>query len=110
MEPPRATPIRQVRSSRACGACTACCTVLEIVSEPGKSTTFDTGEDIAKPAGQRCRFLAASGCTIYQSRPVVCREFKCDWLIERKGFNADDKPDEAGVIGVRGVNYHIRAG
>jgi Fe-S-cluster containining protein len=95
---------------RSCGPCTACCSALEIASEPGKSTTFDTGEDIAKPAGQKCRFLGSAGCTIYFARPVVCREFKCDWLIERKGFKTEDKPDEIGVIGVRGVSYHIRAG
>ena len=95
---------------RECRACKACCIALEIVSEPGKSTTFDTGEDIAKPAGQNCRFLTESGCSIYEVRPVVCREFKCDWLIHRKGFGPDDNPDDTGVIGVRGVNYHLRAG
>ncbi len=97
-------------AARGCGACTACCTALEIVSEPGKSTTFDTGEDIAKPAGQNCRFLGLSGCSIYDARPIVCREFKCDWLIYRKGFGPNDDPPGTGVIGVRGVNFDLKAG
>jgi len=90
------------KSERNCGTCSACCTVLRIDPEPGYSTRFDNGEDIAKPAGETCRYLTFQGCGIYAVRPIVCRRFKCDWLKKRKGFDAMDHPQKVGYFGMRG--------
>ncbi len=88
--------------ARTCGACTLCCTFLKIESNSGYSTLLDTGEDVAKPAGVPCRFLTASGCSVYLFRPIVCRVFACDWLSGRKGFRREEPPDQVKIIGVRG--------
>jgi uncharacterized protein len=54
-----------------CGPCTMCCSALEIV-------------ELEKPAGPLCKnCVAQTGCKIYQSRPSVCREFECEWLMSR---------------------------
>lgn len=85
---------------RDCGPCNACCVALRIDSEPGYSTRFDNGEDIAKKAGEPCRYLTKKGCGIYAVRPIVCRSFKCDWLKGRKGFLASDHPQKVGYFSV----------
>ncbi len=95
------------KKGRSCGSCQLCCIELEIESKPGYSTRLDTGEDIAKPAREECRYLGEKGCTIYDVRPLVCREFACDWLVGQKGFGPDDTPEALGFIGVRGVNWHF---
>ncbi|MCA9508430.1 MAG: YkgJ family cysteine cluster protein [Myxococcales bacterium] len=92
---------------RSCNDCTACCKALRIDSIPGFSTRLDTGEDIAKKAGEVCVFLHKNGCSIYEVRPLVCRRFKCDWLEYRKGFADKDKPSKIGVLGVRGIKIII---
>jgi len=81
--------------------------VLRIDSEPGFSTRFDTGEDIAKEAGVPCRFLTSRGCGIYAVRPVVCRSFKCDWLQGRQGFRAEDHPLKIRQFSIRGEAFAI---
>jgi Fe-S-cluster containining protein len=93
---------------RACGSCNACCIILRIDSEPGYSTRFDSGEDIAKPAGVPCRYLTSMGCGIYDVRPLVCRSFKCDWLKGMKGFADGDNPIKAGYFGMRGSRFSIK--
>lgn len=92
---------------RSCKACTQCCIQLEIESKPGYSTRFDTGEDLAKKARVACRYLDEQGCTIYDVRPLVCRQFACDWVLGEKSFKLDDTPLNTGIIGVRGVNWHF---
>ena len=97
----------QAQKGRVCGSCTICCTQLVIESEPGYSTRLDTAEDIARAAGQDCRYLGAQGCTIYEVRPLLCRQFACDWLLAGKGFGPDDSPLLTGKVGVRGVTLHF---
>ncbi|MBC7533268.1 MAG: YkgJ family cysteine cluster protein [Oligoflexus sp.] len=97
-------------SGRSCSTCNYCCIYLEIESKPGYSTRFDNGEDIAKPANQACAFLGEQGCTIYGVRPLVCRQFRCDWLNGVKGFGPEDSPIQSGVLGVRGSNWIISVG
>jgi len=94
-------------TKRSCATCNYCCVYLEIESKPGFSTRFDTGEDLAKPANQRCSYLGEQGCTIYEARPMVCRQFSCDWLLGVKGFGPADSPVASGVLGVRGDNWII---
>jgi len=70
---------------RSCGECTVCCTVMAI-DKP----------DIQKQAGVTCRHCHG-GCTIYETRPKLCRDFHCGW---RQLPILDDgwRPDRSGVF------------
>lgn len=77
---------------RACGACTACC--------EGWAAGEIRGH--AMYPGRPCHFLGASGCTIYEDRPVSpCRNFVCGWLGEPESFPDEFRPDRLGVIVIR---------
>lgn len=55
-------------SGRSCGTCTLCCRLPDI-------------EALAKPANAWCdHCLPDKGCTIYQHRPALCRDFLCLWM------------------------------
>jgi hypothetical protein len=71
---------------RNCGSCTACCTVKAIAA-PG----------LIKAPGITCGHCDKTGCTVYESRPSVCRDYFCgyiatDWLSDRQ------RPDRSGVM------------
>lgn len=87
-------------------SCTACCTFLRIESQPGYTTRYDTGEDLAKEAGVPCKYLTKKGCGIYAVRPQVCRKFQCDWLQNRKGFK-EEGPLTLGFFSVNGVQFKM---
>ncbi len=72
--------------SRQCGACTACCHVLEI-DDP----------ELKKPAGTLCQHCG-SGCTIYDWRPKVCRDWMCMWREFPGLFDESWRPDRSGVL------------
>jgi len=70
---------------KSCGSCVMCCTALEI-------------PELQKPAGPACpNCIRTGGCTIYATRPQVCRDFECNWLVERK-LPATMRPDRIGTI------------
>lgn len=60
---------------RECGECTKCCEGSLLLSVKGKTVN----------KSNPCHFLSTlnkcGGCTIYEERPKVCSDFKCDWLI-----------------------------
>lgn len=59
-----------IARDRACGTCTLCCRLPEI-------DHFD------KPADAWCKHcVAEQGCSIYNRRPQVCRDFLCRWMID----------------------------
>ncbi len=69
---------------RQCGDCTVCCTVMAI-DKP----------EIQKEAGVTCRHCVG-GCTIYETRPPLCRDYHCGWRqlpILDEGW----RPDRSGV-------------
>ena len=77
-------------TSRSCGACSLCCKMLPVL-------------ELQKAPGKWCRFCqpgaAAGGCSIYERRPGVCREFACAWLA---GFLPDHwEPRRSHMIGTR---------
>lgn len=72
--------------SRQCGACTACCHVLEI-DDP----------ELQKPAGVLCRHCR-NGCSIYERRPQVCRDWLCMWREFPGLFDESWRPDRSGVL------------
>jgi hypothetical protein len=60
-------------SGRVCGECSLCCKVPLI-------------EELQKPVGKLCKHCSAgNGCSIYESRPQVCRDFSCFWLAGHLG-------------------------
>ncbi len=70
---------------RSCGPCASCCTVLRV-------------DELAKPARQPCEKLRSdrSGCSIYDSRPSICRRYACAWLLG--SFGDEDRPDRLGAV------------
>lgn len=75
--------------NRKCGSCRACCIGLEI--------HFDNE---IKPLDSPCSQLCERGCSIYNERPAVCRDFKCMWIQDSnaKVFRYDARPDLIGVM------------
>lgn len=62
-----------------------CCKVLVI-------------DHFEKDAGVLCQHCAhKSGCTIYETRPDVCRDYECDWKTERS-LGPMLRPDKVGAI------------
>jgi hypothetical protein len=55
---------------RSCGDCSMCCKIMQV-------------DEFDKPQGVWCRHCAPGrgGCTIHESRPSVCRDYFCGWLI-----------------------------
>lgn len=72
-------------TGRSCGACALCCTVLRV-------------DELAKPARVACDKLQTepAGCSIYETRPRICRSYKCAWLLG--SFGDDDRPDHLGAV------------
>jgi len=72
-------------TDRKCGDCGLCCKVWDY-------SIFN------KPAGVWCQHYAAfKGCTIYESRPLPCRAFRCTWLLNGE-FGEEWRPDRAGFF------------
>lgn len=70
---------------RTCGDCTACCTVMA-VDQP----------EMQKEAGATCRHRAA-GCSIYETRPKLCRDYHCGWR-QLPILDQSWRPDLSGVF------------
>ena len=68
--------------ARECGECTLCCTLLPVPV-------------LEKPANTDC-VNCKGGCTIYETRPMPCRTYHCEWL---KGeFPEEMRPDKTHVV------------
>ena len=72
-----------MNARRACGECQLCCTLLRV-------------DELAKLGGTPCQKLGADGCGIYETRPQVCRRYRCLWL--SGGLREEDRPDQLGAI------------
>jgi hypothetical protein len=70
---------------RDCGACTICC-IMPAIDKP----------EMQKEAGVACRHCQ-SGCTIYETRPKLCRDFHCGWR-QLPILDDDWRPDRSGVF------------
>lgn len=86
---------------RECGECTACCTgmaVKEVEKEKGTPCPLLCG--LNPPALVETR---THGCSIYETRPKSCQDFRCRWL---DGLHEDgDRPDRSGIILVTGRQF-----
>lgn len=59
-------------AGRSCGTCTLCCRLPDI-------------DLFEKPANVWCRHcVEEKGCSIYEHRPSVCRDFLCLWMTDEK--------------------------
>ena len=78
---------------RSCGECVACCVYLKIseLNKPGLTPCQHlkelTGEHTCSTEG---------GCSVYEDKPTVCRDYRCLWL---NGHGAEeDRPDKSGLL------------
>lgn len=56
--------------NRSCETCTLCCRLPDI-------------DYLDKPADEWCRHCVAGlGCSIYEERPKLCRDFLCHWMLD----------------------------
>ena len=77
-----------IKHTRSCGTCKRCC--------EGWLTGEGYGHKF-KP-GTPCHFLSTEiACTIYESRPKMCSEFNCEWVL-RDFFPEWMKPNQSNVI------------
>jgi hypothetical protein len=81
--------IRQLtaKSGRSCGECSMCCKILPIEEA-----------DFKKPGSEWCHHCRpGNGCTIYASRPPICRGFACLWLINGE-LPEHWRPNNSGMV------------
>ena len=75
---------------RQCGKCVACCS--------GELPGTVNGHSFY--SGNPCHYLdMEKGCSIYENRPESpCREFSCEWLLQKNDIPLWMRPDLSGVI------------
>lgn len=71
-------------TTRACGECAACCELPAVPS-------------LDKEACTACPHSSPAGCAIYADRPAECRDYRCLWLDDAIGDEAD-RPDRLGLM------------
>lgn len=119
-------PEREARAARrSCGECSLCCTILRVDelakragedcvhqrrADPGAAATAGaaTREAAREPAragaaagvatgdGTTAGTAALGGCGIYETRPPICRGYRCLWL--QGGLEDGERPDRTGGI------------
>jgi len=68
---------------RSCGSCALCCKLLGLVENK---------------LGQWCpHCLKSGGCSIYDSRPNICRAFNCVWLTDAN-FGDEWQPTRSKIV------------
>ena len=87
--PPFPLPVRNLdivspRDTNDCGECTACCDVIGV-------------QELGKPSYARCPHLNCN-CTIYETRPQGCRNYRCVWHHGLLGDRPDWRPDKLGLL------------
>jgi Fe-S-cluster containining protein len=92
-------PEREARAARrSCGECPLCCTILrvdELAKRAGDDCVHQRRPDpgaVATAAGT----ALLGGCGIYETRPPICRGYRCLWL--QGGLEDDERPDRTGGI------------
>lgn len=80
------TPNGPFTLARGCDGCTLCCRVLS------------AGEPLNKPMGVLCQHcVVGTGCGIHETRPPVCRDYHCGWLIDAS-LGPEWRPELAHII------------
>jgi len=89
-----------------CGDCTACCESLgfthkeyELIYPPIKEQRAEIDAlGIEFPFGSVCNKTCESGCSIYESRPQICREFECSFY-KYEDMQEKYRPSICGFLG-----------
>jgi hypothetical protein len=81
------TEIAQPVPNRGCGECNYCCQHLLI----------ETDELRVSPGNLCHNWQTGTGCTIYATRPDVCRGYLCGWMMFAH-FDDSWRPDRCGII------------
>jgi hypothetical protein len=68
-----------------CGECQACCVLVSVPQL-----------DPPKPLFTPCVHQCATGCGIYPTRPLPCRDFRCAWHLEMGP--PENRPDRLGIM------------
>lgn len=83
----QATVAMPLATERSCGACTECCRVLAVAEINKKPFTLC----------EHTRHYGKTGrCKIHESKPDVCRAFRCFWL--KGSFAESERPDKTGIV------------
>jgi len=80
-------PTPKLTLQRECDGCSECCGPALMINDP----------QLISPCGQSCRHRGDAGCEIYEDRPVTCRGYICNYLVE-PGLTVEDRPDHVGAI------------
>ena len=75
---------KMITNKRECGECNACCVWLK-----GDAYGHEFGN------GKPCHFLK-NNCSIYETRPEVCKRYQCAWL--QGLFQENLRPDKSKVL------------
>lgn len=77
-----------VVAGRDCRGCTMCCKLLSV-------------EEIANPPMSWCPSCdPKAGCGIYRQRPLECRQFYCEYLLD-PALSEEWKPSKCKIVVVR---------
>lgn len=86
-----------MNNNRLCESCMACCTYFKIT--PMKKGPLEHCLHADIKLHSKLSFTGNSSCGncgIYKTRPQVCRDYKCAWLL---GYgDNEDRPDKSGMI------------
>ncbi len=105
-----------VIASVPCGDCHACCEFDLIFLHPecGDNLSDYDYEPAPLPFKDRyilkhqengaCIYLTATGCSIHDKAPVICREYDCRMLVKRFGYTKSRKMVKAGLFSSATVN------
>lgn len=77
-----------VTTTRTCQGCDLCCTAMGV-------------EEIGKLPACRCPHLGGEpgqSCTVYNRRPITCREFLCLWRGSDTALPLNLKPSRVGFV------------
>lgn len=81
-------------SVRSCGTCQLCCYLMPVADN--YKTPFAV--PLTKPALKKCQYQRhRKGCTIYDKRPISCRDWSCAWLTGDLPRNLS-RPDRSGYV------------
>ena len=82
-----------ITHKRECGDCTKCCEGSLVLTVQGNAIN----------KSNPCHFVSmgkCNGCTIYEQRPQVCKDFECEWILD-SSIPEWLKPSVSGIIMIK---------
>lgn len=82
-----------IASDRNCNGCVGCCDGTLSFDEMTQS-----GQRLIVGNGRSCFYMTQNeGCSGYEDRPNNCKNFNCEWIID-KGLPEFIKPSRSGFV------------